>query len=132
MRVERMDTKASRVASSTSSDMIKSLDVKAAKQTKRSDHSPQFPAILQMNDIPFIGSGDLHNTGFTVTNGYPNDPRYTSQFLRMPYLSSPSSLSSESLESFRDANELLKQEVQKLKEEVNSLRQQRELQGKSQ
>ncbi|EMS55602.1 hypothetical protein TRIUR3_30277 [Triticum urartu] len=89
--VERMDTKASRVASSTSSDMIKSLDVKAAKQTKRSDHSPQFPAILQMNDIPpFIGS--------------------------------------ESLESFRDANELLKQEVQKLKEEVNSLRQQRELQ----
>ncbi|KAI5009531.1 hypothetical protein ZWY2020_011668 [Hordeum vulgare] len=80
-KAERMDTKANRVASSTSSDMIKSLDVKAAKQTKRSDHSPQFPAILQMNDIPFIGSGDLHNA-----------------------------------------------EVQKLKEEVNSLRQQRELQ----
>ncbi|XP_020197183.1 PH, RCC1 and FYVE domains-containing protein 1 [Aegilops tauschii subsp. strangulata] len=127
-KAERMDTKANRVASSTSSDMIKSLDVKAAKQAKRSDHSPQFPAILQMNDVPFIGSGDLHTTGFTVTNGYPNDPRYTSQFLRMPYLSSPSSVSSESLESFRDANELLKQEVQKLKEEVNSLRQQRELQ----
>jgi len=42
--------------------MIKSLDVKAAKQTKKFDYSPQFPAIWQLNEIPFIGSGDLHNT----------------------------------------------------------------------
>uniref|UniRef100_A0ACD5Y9T9 Uncharacterized protein n=1 Tax=Avena sativa TaxID=4498 RepID=A0ACD5Y9T9_AVESA len=61
-KAERTDTKATRAASVTSSDMIKSLDVKAAKQTKKFDYSPQFPAIWQLNEIPFIGSGDLHNT----------------------------------------------------------------------
>jgi hypothetical protein len=75
-KAERMETKANRAASITSSDMIKSLDVKAAKQTKKFDYSPQFPAIWQLNDIPFIGSGDLHNTGSTVTNAYPIDARY--------------------------------------------------------
>ncbi|KQJ85411.1 PH, RCC1 and FYVE domains-containing protein 1 isoform X2 [Brachypodium distachyon] len=127
-KAERMDTKATRVASATSSDMIKNLDVKAAKQTKKSDHAPQFPAILQLKDIPFVGPGDLNNTGSTVSNGYSNDTRYAPQILRMPHLNSSSSLSSESIESFREANELLKQEVQKLRAEVSSLRQEREQQ----
>ncbi|CAM0901590.1 unnamed protein product [Alopecurus aequalis] len=56
-KAERMDTtKANKGAPVTSSDMIKNLDVKAAKQTKKYDYAPQFPAIWQLNDIPFIGS----------------------------------------------------------------------------
>ncbi|XP_062185692.1 PH, RCC1 and FYVE domains-containing protein 1-like [Phragmites australis] len=115
-KAERIDTKANKVALSTSSDMIKNLDVKAAKQTKKSDTS-QFPAVLQLKDIPFISTSDMQN---------PNDPKSALPFLRMPYLNYSSSLSSESFESLRDANELLKQEVQKLQAEVSSLRQQRE------
>ncbi|XP_062227206.1 PH, RCC1 and FYVE domains-containing protein 1-like isoform X1 [Phragmites australis] len=102
-----------KVAPSSSSDMIKNLDVKAAKQTKKSDYSSQVPAVLQLKNIPFISTPDLQNSS-------------TFPFLRMPYLNYSSSLSSESFENFRDANELLKQEVQKLQAEVNSLRQQRE------
>lgn len=83
---------------------------------------------MQLKDIPFVGPGDLNNTGSTVSNGYSNDTRYAPQILRMPHLNSSSSLSSESIESFREANELLKQEVQKLRAEVSSLRQEREQQ----
>nr|CAB3486248.1 unnamed protein product [Digitaria exilis] len=95
---EKIDTKAAKVAPSSSSDMIRNLDVKAAKQTKKYDYSSQIPGALQLKDIPFISATDLQN----------------------------SSLSSESLESLRDANEFLKQEVQKLQAEVNSLKQERE------
>ncbi|CAN6269843.1 unnamed protein product, partial [Urochloa humidicola] len=107
--------------------MIRNLDVKAAKQTKKSDYSSQVPAALQLKDIPFISAHDLQNSS-TVANQYRYDSRSTLPFLRMPYLNYSSSLSSESLESLRDANELLKQEVQKLQAEVNSLRQEREQQ----
>ncbi|XP_062227207.1 PH, RCC1 and FYVE domains-containing protein 1-like isoform X2 [Phragmites australis] len=93
-----------KVAPSSSSDMIKNLDVKAAKQTKKSDYSSQVPAVLQLKNIPFISTPDLQNSS-------------TFPFLRMPYLNYSSSLSSESFENFRDANELLKQEVQKLQAE---------------
>ncbi|XP_052152085.1 PH, RCC1 and FYVE domains-containing protein 1-like [Oryza glaberrima] len=117
-KADKMDSKGNRVASANSSDMIKNLDVKAAKQTKKYDYPPQFPAILQLKDIPFIGAADQQ----------PNDSTYSSPLLRLPNLNSSSSLSSESFDILRDANELLKQEVQKLKEEVNSLRQQREQQ----
>jgi alpha-tubulin suppressor-like RCC1 family protein len=116
-----------KAAPSSSSDMIKNLDVKAAKQAKKSDHLSQFPAVLHLKDIPFISTPELQNLS-TVTNRDPIDPRYMLPFLRMPYLNSSSSISSESSESLRDANKLLKQEVQKLQAEVNSLRQQREQQ----
>ncbi|KAG8066796.1 hypothetical protein GUJ93_ZPchr0004g39520 [Zizania palustris] len=125
-KADKMDSKANRVASATSSDMIKNLDVKAAKQSKKSDYPPQFPVILQLKDIPFIGAADQQNSVSTVTNKYPNDPTYPLPSVRIPNLNSSSTLSSESFENLRGANELLKQEVQKLKEEVNSLRQQRE------
>jgi hypothetical protein len=84
-KAERMDTKANRAAPLTSSDMIKNLDVKAAKQTKKFDYSPQFPAIWQLNDIPFIGSGNLQNTGSTVTDAYSS---ILHNFKKMPYLNS--------------------------------------------
>ncbi|KAG8043983.1 hypothetical protein GUJ93_ZPchr0458g22335 [Zizania palustris] len=119
-----------RLPSDTKADMIKNLDVKAAKQTKKYDYPPQFPAILQLKDMSFIGDGQDadQQTVSTVTNRYPNDPAFLSPFVRMPNLTS-CSLSSESFDNLRDANELLKQEFQKLKEEVNSLRQQCEQQG---
>ncbi|RCV14793.1 hypothetical protein SEVIR_3G008200v4 [Setaria viridis] len=126
-KAEKIDTKVTKVAPSSSSDMIRSLDVKAAKQTKKSDYTSQVPVALQLKDIPFISAPDLQNS-YTVANQYPYDSRSTLPFLRMPYLNYSSSLSSESLESLRDANELLKQEVQKLQAEVNSLRQEREQQ----
>uniref|UniRef100_A0A804MCV6 Regulator of chromosome condensation (RCC1) family with FYVE zinc finger domain n=1 Tax=Zea mays TaxID=4577 RepID=A0A804MCV6_MAIZE len=126
-KAERIDTKATRVAQSNSSDMIRNLDVKAAKQTKKSEYSSQVPATLQLKDIPFISAPDLQNLS-TVANQYPYDPRSTLPSLRMPYLNYSSSMSSESSESLKDANELLKQEVQKLQAEVNSLRQEREQQ----
>ncbi|KAJ1273568.1 hypothetical protein BS78_06G291700 [Paspalum vaginatum] len=124
---EKIDTKANKVSPSSSSDMIRNLDVKAAKQTKKSDYSSQVPAVLQLKDIPFISAPDLQNSS-TVATQYPYDCRATLPFLRMPYVNYSSSLSSESLESLRDANELLKQEVQKLQAEVNSLRLEREQQ----
>jgi len=116
-KAEKIDTKATKVAPSNSSDMIRNLDVKAAKLTKKSDYSSHVPAALQLKGIPFISAPDLHNS-FTMANQYPYDSRSTLPFLRMPYLNYSSSLSSESLESLRDANELLKQEVQKLQAEV--------------
>ncbi|KAL6651738.1 hypothetical protein ACP70R_010663 [Stipagrostis hirtigluma subsp. patula] len=117
---ERIDTKANKVAPYTSSDMMRNLDVKAAKQTKKSDYSSQFPAVLQLKDIPFVIAPDLQS---------PIDSKSALPFLRMPYLNYSSSLSSENFENLRDANELLKQEVQKLQAEVNSLRQEREEQA---
>jgi len=117
IKAERIDTKATKVAPSSSSDMIRNLDVKAAKQTKKSDYSSQVPVMLQLKDIPFISAPDLQNSS-TVANQCPYDSRSSLPFLRMPYLNYSSSLSSESSESLRDANELLKQEVQKLQAEV--------------
>jgi hypothetical protein len=109
-KAEKSDTK---VTPSSSLDMIRSLDVKAAKQTKKSDYTSQVPMALQLKDIPFISAPNLQNSD-TVDNLYPYDSRSTLPFLRMPYLNYSSSLSSESLESLKNANELLKQEVQKL------------------
>jgi hypothetical protein len=106
-----------KAAPSSSSDMIKNLDVKAAKQAKKYDPHSQVSAVLHLKDIPFISTPELQNLS-TASNQDPNDPRSMLPFLRMPYLNYSSSLSSESFESLRDANELLKQEVQKLQAEV--------------
>ncbi|KAL6844313.1 hypothetical protein ACP4OV_025986 [Aristida adscensionis] len=116
---ERIGTKANKVAPPTSSDMIRNLDEKAGKQTKKSDYPSQFPAVLQLKDIPLVMTPDLQNH---------IDPKSSLPFLRMPYLNYSSFLSSESFESLRDANDLLKQELQKLRAEVSTLRQQREQQ----
>jgi hypothetical protein len=97
--------------------MIRNLDVKAAKQTKKSDYTSQAPIALHLKDIPFTSAPVLQNS-YTMANKYPYDSVSSLPFLRMPYLNYSSSLSLESLENLRDANELLKQEVQKLQVEV--------------
>nr|CAB3488745.1 unnamed protein product [Digitaria exilis] len=75
-----------------------------------------------------LGHGDVADRKVPTVVEALRD-RSTLPFLRMPYLNYSGSLSSESLESLRDANELLKQEVQKLQAEVNSLKQEREQQN---
>ncbi|KAF8660206.1 hypothetical protein HU200_057772 [Digitaria exilis] len=107
--------------------MVRNLDIKAARQTKKYDYSSQVPGALQLKDIPFFSAPDLQNC-LTVPD-HPMTPYLLYHFFRMAYLNYFSSLSSESLESLRDANELLKQEVPQLQAEVNSLKQEREQQN---
>ncbi|XP_072989524.1 PH, RCC1 and FYVE domains-containing protein 1-like isoform X1 [Typha latifolia] len=134
-RPEKVDMKASKVTPSSSLDLIKNLDVKAAKLAKKSDSSSQVPSLLQLKDIPFVGGVDLHQMSSILvhTSAVPfaNDPRAISPFSRKssppratipnPVMSDLSSL--ESIDSLKETNKILNQEVQRLHSEVDSLRQ---------
>ncbi|KAJ3681532.1 hypothetical protein LUZ60_016021 [Juncus effusus] len=101
--------------SSVSSDMIKSLDAKAAKQGRKTEFYP----LLQLKDIPFIGGvADLglsnNNNG---SNGSGNSRPVS------PY---NSGRTGESVESLKGTNDILNQEVQRLRSEVEILRKRNE------
>ncbi|XP_020598537.1 uncharacterized protein LOC110038108 isoform X2 [Phalaenopsis equestris] len=145
-RFDKADTKILKVASPSNFDLIKNLDIKAAKFGKKSDSLPsirtsQLPSILQLRDVPFSAGMDMQQVNSRLANisaiQSNNHSRAVSPFLRKlspPRSATPIptmaglSFSKSIAESLKKTNELLNQEVQKLRGQVNSLNQRCELQ----
>lgn len=98
-----------KVGTMASTDMIKSLDAKAAKQGRKPD-TYQF---LQMKDIPFIGGLELQQMTWSL--GYATSDHNTRSLSPLP---SRPGYTGESVESFKEANQALTREVQRLRAEV--------------
>ncbi|XP_039117171.1 PH, RCC1 and FYVE domains-containing protein 1-like isoform X1 [Dioscorea cayenensis subsp. rotundata] len=127
-------------------DLIKNLDVKAAKNGKKSDtlsftRASQAPSILRSKDTSFIGGFDLHQAVprpvQTSTTHSVNQSRAVSPFSRKsspPRSATPVpttsglSFSKNVTDSLKRTNELLNQEIQKLRAQVDGLRHRCELQ----
>lgn len=145
-RLDKVETKLSKTALPTNLDLIKHLDSKAAKHGKKSDslslvRASQIPSMLALKDVSFPSAVDLRrtvpkpaNTSF-VQSGI--NSRAVSPFSRKsspPRSATPMpttsglSFSKSVAESLKKTNELLNQEVQKLRAQVDSLRQRCELQ----
>ncbi|KAJ4772456.1 Regulator of chromosome condensation (RCC1) family with FYVE zinc finger domain-containing protein [Rhynchospora pubera] len=120
-------TGTSKAVTSASTDMIKSLDAKAAKQGRK----PDVYQFLQMKDIPFIGALDLQQMTWAMGYATSDNTRSVSPLPMRPgytgYVSS-GSMSGEGMESFKEANQALTQEVQRLRAEVETLKQRLETQ----
>jgi len=134
-KFERADMKLSKAVSPSNLDLIKNLDIKAAKYGKRTEtlsliRPPQGPSLLQLKDIAFAGRVDLHR-------GIPRAVRTSAQSLSSsravsPFSRKPSpprsatpvpttsglSFSKSIADSLKKTNELLNQEVQKLRAQV--------------
>ncbi|KAH7680694.1 Regulator of chromosome condensation 1/beta-lactamase-inhibitor protein II [Dioscorea alata] len=144
-RFDKVD-KLSKASSPSNVDLIKNLDIKAAKHGRRTDslaliRASQVPSMLQFKDIVFSG-------GFDLTRAVPrpvhtsvpqsvNHSRAVSPFSRKPSpprsatpvpTTSGLSFSKSVADSLKKTNELLSLEVQKLRSQVDSLRQRCELQ----
>ncbi|KAM0939747.1 putative chromatin regulator PHD family [Dioscorea sansibarensis] len=144
-RFDKAD-KLSKASSPSNVDLIKNLDIKAAKHGRRTDslaliRASQVPSMLQFKDISFSG-------GFDLTRAVPrpvhtsvpqsvNHSRAVSPFSRKPSpprsatpvpTTSGLSFSKSVADSLKKTNELLSLEVQKLRSQVDSLRQRCELQ----
>ncbi|KAL6005501.1 PH, RCC1 and FYVE domain-containing protein 1 [Asimina triloba] len=145
-RLEKSEIKLSNNAPPTNMDLIKHLDTKAAKQGKKNDtlsliRGSQIPSMLLLKDAPFSSTVDIHraaprpiNTS-AVQSGISS--RSVSPFSRKsspPRSATPIpttsglSFSKSITDSLKKTNELLNQEVQKLRAQVESLRQRCELQ----
>ncbi|XP_068662372.1 PH, RCC1 and FYVE domains-containing protein 1 [Aristolochia californica] len=145
-RLEKAEIKLSKGSLPTNLDMIKNLDIKAAKYGKKIDsmslvRTSQMPSLSQFKDVPFA-------TGFDVRRAVPRpvntsmglsgvNSRAVSPFSRRPSpprsatpipTTSGLSFSKSIADSLKKTNELLNQEVLKLRTQVDSLRQRCELQ----
>ncbi|XP_047043490.1 PH, RCC1 and FYVE domains-containing protein 1-like [Lolium rigidum] len=125
---------------SSNMDMIRSLDNKAAKQGKRTDalsflRNPQVSSLLQLRDIAFSGGVDLNRSvPRTVRTSARSvaTSRAVSPFSRKsspPRSTTPVptthglSLSKSATDNLVKTNELLNQEVERLRAQVDNLRQ---------
>nr|CAD1824663.1 unnamed protein product [Ananas comosus var. bracteatus] len=145
-RLEKVDMKLAKAILPSNLDMMKNLDIKAAKQGKKTDslpfiRNPQINSLLQLKDITFSGGIDLNKAvpkavRTSVVHSV-NPSRAVSPFSRKP--SPPRSatpiptthglsFSKSAADSLKKTNELLNQEVQKLRAQVDTLRQRCELQ----
>ncbi|KAG6479612.1 hypothetical protein ZIOFF_063080 [Zingiber officinale] len=144
-RFEKVETKSTKSMLPSNLDLIKNLDIKAARFGKKHDSfsfigAPQVSSLMQMKDFPFAG-GDLQRAApralCTSMVQSVNHSRAVSPFSRkfspprsatpVPTTSGVSFLKN-SADNLRKTNELLTQEVQKLCAQVENLRQQCELQ----
>ncbi|XP_074564496.1 PH, RCC1 and FYVE domains-containing protein 1-like isoform X2 [Curcuma longa] len=145
-RFEKVETKSTKSMLPTNLDLIKNLDIKAARFGKKHDSfsligAPQVSSLMQMKDFPFDGGNDLQRAAprafCTSMVQSVNHSRAVSPFSRkcspprsatpVPTTSGVSFLKN-STDNLRKTNELLTQEVQKLRAQVENLRQQCELQ----
>ncbi|CAM0958657.1 unnamed protein product [Alopecurus aequalis] len=125
---------------SSNMDMIRSLDSKAAKQGKRTDalsflRNPQVSSLLQLRDIAFSGSIDLNRPvprAVRTSARSVATSRAVSPFSRKsspPRSTTPVptthglSFSKSATDNLVKTNELLNQEVERLRAQVDSLRQ---------
>ncbi|KAH0468775.1 hypothetical protein IEQ34_002007 [Dendrobium chrysotoxum] len=145
-RFDKADTKISKAASPSNLDLIKNIDTNAAKFGKKSDSLPlirtsQFPSLLQLRDIALPVGPDMLQANPRIANisavQSNNHFRAVSPFSRKhspPRSATPIptmyglSFSKSIADSLKKTNELLNQEVQMLRAQVNSLNQRCELQ----
>ncbi|XP_010247275.1 PREDICTED: uncharacterized protein LOC104590345 [Nelumbo nucifera] len=145
-RLDKADLRSCKSATPTNMDLIKQLDSKAFKHGKKSDtfslaRSSQTSNLLQLKDIAFSSAIDLRRTAprpvLTSVGQSAISSRAVSPFSRKPSpprsatpipTTSGLSFSKSIAESLKKTNELLTQEVQKLRSQVDSLRQRCELQ----
>ncbi|XP_043722871.1 PH, RCC1 and FYVE domains-containing protein 1 [Telopea speciosissima] len=144
---DRLDKADLRLSSSTGNlDLIKQLDSKAAKQGKKADtfslgRSSQATSMLNLKDLALLSAVDMRRMVpkplLTSVGQSGMSSRAVSPFSRRP--SPPRSVTpvpttaglsfSKSItDSLKKTNELLNQEVQKLRTQVDSLKQRCELQ----
>ncbi|XP_028800342.1 PH, RCC1 and FYVE domains-containing protein 1 [Neltuma alba] len=135
-RLDKSEIRASKVVPSNM-DLIKQLDSKAAKQGKKADtfalvRTLQAPSMLQLKDVVLSTAADLRQTAprpVLAPSGVSS--RSVSPFSRRPSpprsatpipTTSGLSFSKGIADSLKKTNELLNQEVVKLRSQVESLR----------
>ncbi|PKI57456.1 hypothetical protein CRG98_022107 [Punica granatum] len=135
-RLDKADLRLSKSVMPTNMDLIKQLDSKAAKQGKKADafslvRSSQ-PPFVQLKDVVLSTAADLRRTGpkpILTPSGVSS--RSVSPFSRKPSpprsatpvpTTSGLSFSKSITDSLKKTNELLNQEVLKLRAQVESLR----------
>nr|CAB3475544.1 unnamed protein product [Digitaria exilis] len=140
------DTKLAKAIVPSNLDMIRSLDSKAAKQGKKTDalsflRTPQMSSLLQLRDIALSGGIDLNKSVPRAVRTSAvrslNSSRAVSPFSRKP--SPPRSttpvptthglsIAKTAADSLAKTNEMLNQEVERLRAQVDNLRHRCELQ----
>ncbi|XP_031284674.1 PH, RCC1 and FYVE domains-containing protein 1-like [Pistacia vera] len=142
-RLDKADIKLSKSTMPSNMDLIKQLDSKAAKQSKKADtfslvRSSQAPSFLQLKDVVLSTAVDMpRTTPKPILTPSGVSSRSVSPFSRRPSpprsatpvpTTSGLSFSKSITDSLKKTNELLNQEVLKLRAQVESLRQRCELQ----
>ncbi|KAE9618312.1 hypothetical protein Lal_00047594 [Lupinus albus] len=142
-RLDKSELRLSKSAVPSNTDLIKQLDSKAAKQGKKADtfthvRTTQTPSLLQLKDVVFSTTNDLKRTvpiSIPISSGVSS--RSVSPFSRKsspPRSATPIpttsglSFSKSITDSLKKTNELLNQEVLKLRSQVEILKQRCELQ----
>ncbi|KQK11687.1 PH, RCC1 and FYVE domains-containing protein 1 [Brachypodium distachyon] len=137
------DAKLAKAIIPSNLDMIRSLDSKAAKQGKKTDalsflRNPQMNSLLQLRDIALSGGFDLNRpvqkTVRTPAVRSVNTSRAVSPFSRKPSpprSTTPThglSIAKSATDNLTKKNEMLNQEVERLRGQVDNLRHRCELQ----
>lgn len=138
-RLEKSDVRLSKSALPSNIDLIKRLDSKAVKQGKKTSdafslvRSSQMPSLLQLKDVVLSSTVDLRRTlPKPVLTPSGVSSRTVSPFSRKPSpprsatpvpTTSGLSFSKSIADSLKKTNDLLNQEVHKLRTQVESLRQ---------
>ncbi|WCJ43393.1 Regulator of chromosome condensation (RCC1) family with FYVE zinc finger domain [Euphorbia peplus] len=142
-RLDKAEIRLSKSSFPTNMDLIKQLDSKAAKQGKKADtfslvRTSQAPSLLQLKDVVLSGAVDLRARvpkPLLTPSGVSS--RSVSPFSRRPSpprsatpvpTTSGLSFSKSVTDSLKKTNELLNQEVLKLRGQVETLRQRCEFQ----
>ncbi|KAL3513840.1 hypothetical protein ACH5RR_026557 [Cinchona calisaya] len=141
-KLDKVELRLVRSALPSNIDLIKQLDSKAAKQGKKADmflvgRSSQAPSLLQLKDAVLATAVDLRQTvPKPVLTPSGISSRSVSPFSRKPSpprsatpvpTTSGLSFSKSIADSLKKTNELLNQEVHKLRAQVESLRHQCEI-----
>ncbi|GFY85614.1 regulator of chromosome condensation (RCC1) family with FYVE zinc finger domain-containing protein [Actinidia rufa] len=136
-RLDKAEMRLSKSAMPSNLDLIKQLDNKAAKQGKKADTfslgcSSQAPSLLQLKDVVMATAVDLHRTvpkPVLIQSGVSS--RSVSPFSRKPSpprsatpvpTTTGLSFSKSIADSLKKTNELLNQEIHKLRAQVETLR----------
>ncbi|KAE8659023.1 Regulator of chromosome condensation (RCC1) family with FYVE zinc finger domain isoform 3 [Hibiscus syriacus] len=142
-RLDKAEIRLSKSATPSNMDLIKQLDSKAAKQGKKSEtfslvRSTQAPSLLQLKDVVLFNAADSRRTlPKPILAGSGVSSRSVSPFSRRPSpprsvtpvpTTSGLSFSKSIADSLKKTNELLNQEVLKLRSQVETLRKRCELQ----
>lgn len=137
-RLDKADLRLSKASVPSNMDLIKQLDSKAAKQGRKADtfslvHSTQAPPFLQLRDAVLSTATELRRSApKPVHTPSGVSSRSVSPFSRRPSpprsatpvpTTSGLSFSKSITDSLKKTNELLNQEVIKLRSQVESLRQ---------
>ncbi|KAG0495372.1 hypothetical protein HPP92_000063 [Vanilla planifolia] len=139
-RSDRADVRMTKTSFPSNLDLIKNLDTKAAKQGKKYDslsvRPAQIPSLLQLRDVALSVGIDMQQSNPRLTYlsaiQSTNHSRAVSPFSRKPSpprsvtpipTTSGLSFSKSVADNLKKTNDLLNQEIQKLRLQVDSLRQ---------